>query len=493
MSSMENTAETGAQALEDAKRLKRFKILYPLYQLMAAMAKAFSTYVTYFYTNVFMFSVNFTAIITMTSSIISWIGTPVFAAFIDGFSFRNAKYWPWILIGSLAVNGGTMLIICLPAITGKTVELMYVVFVIRIIMTLLTPMSSTPMSGSFPKLSRDPKDRQYFGMAQKVGRDGGKTVFGYIVPAMLMALSGGGEDPTMRGYALTAVICYGAAILGFWLYALAGLRGSYVEREGLRETKAKKQNKVPISAMVKCILGNRAVLGMFLFWSLHKAYYFLYTSYATYVFRYVFQDLGKIGTFMTVFNLMAIIGVMFGPLWSRIFRDSKRSIVAAMLTHVVLQAVIFMTFSSGSFLLFLVLFGASSFFMGMLENWVLPNFAAAADYGAWLTGARMDSLVMACYNLCMSVSHLLTTLVATMILNSFDYTNWLKAFTEGRAGITEDVTRGLTKMFTFAPLVIAVLSLACLIFIYNINDEKLRKIHEDLDAGLTKATSENKI
>ena len=490
MTAIENSPELDEQAIEDAARLKRFKVLYPLYQLLSAMSKAFSTYVTYFYTNVYNFSVNFTAVITLTSSIISWVGTPVFAAFIDGFSFKNAKYWPWILVGSFITQCGTILIICLRAITGKTVELMYLVFVIRILMTLIAPMSSTPMSGCFPKLSKDPRERQYFGMAQKVGRDGGKTIWGYIVPAILMALSGGGEDPTMTGYALTAIICYGAHIAAIWLFALVGLRGSYVEREGLKETSAKKKNKVPLSAMVKCIFGNRAVLGMFLYWGLHKSYYYIYTSYATYVFRYVYQDLGKIGTFMTVFNLLAIIGVMFGPLWSKIFKDSKRSLIAAMASHVILQVLIFLTFGNHNFLLYLVLFGASSFFMGMLENWTLPNFAAAADYGAWRTGARMDSLVMACYNLSMNVSRLLTTLVATTFLNSFDYTNWLKAYKDGTVGITSEVTNGLTNLFTLAPAVIAAVSLVCLVFIYNINDDRLAKIHADLDAGKTMATSE---
>ena len=86
MTAIENSPELDEQAIEDAARLRRFKVLYPLYQLLSAMSKAFSTYVTYFYTNVYNFSVNFTAVITLTSSIISWVGTPVFAAFIDGFS-----------------------------------------------------------------------------------------------------------------------------------------------------------------------------------------------------------------------------------------------------------------------------------------------------------------------------------------------------------------------------------------------------------------------
>ena len=493
MSVIEENVDLTAQAAEDAKRLKRFKILYPLYQLLAAMSKAFSTYVNYFYTNVFMFSVNFTAILNMSSSLISWIGTPVFAAFVDGYRFKNAKFWPWIIVGALILNGGMILIIALPAITGKTTELMFLVFIIRMITTIATPMSTTPMSGAFPKMSKDPNDRAYFAMTQKLGRDGGKTVFGYIVPAMLIALSGGGQDPTMGGYAITALICYGMTILGFWLYAILGLKGSYVEREAMKETDAKKKAKIPLSTTIKTIIGNRNILGLFLWFGIHKAYYFIYTGYASYVFRYVFQNFALQGTFMTIFNLTAIVGVAFGGVWNKIWKDSKRACTMAYVAHIIFLVLMYLMFKPEGVTTFMILFGCSSFFMGMLETWVLPGYANAADYGAWKTGARMDTLTMACYNLSLTACHFVTTLVATFFLNSFDYTNWLKAYNEGTAQITPAVVGGLRNLYTLAPLGMAIIALLCYVFLFNMTDANLAKIHADLEAGKTAKDSEWKL
>ena len=490
MSVLEENVDLEAQAAEDAKRLKRFKILYPLYQLMAAMCKSFSTYLNYFYTNVYMFSVDFTAIITLTSSLISWIGTPVFAAFVDGFSFKNAKYWPWVMIGAVVVNGATILIVALPVLTGKTVELMYVVFILRIILTLIGPLQTTPMSGAFPKMAKTPEDRAYFAMTQKLGRDGGKTIFGYIVPVLLIWFSGGGEDPTMVGYAITALISYGLAIVGMWLYAWFGLRGSYVEREALKETAAKKKNKVPLSAIVKTILGNRNILALFLWFGLHKAYYFIYTSYAAYVFRYVFQNFALQGTFMTIFNLTAIIGVSFGGLWTKLWKDSKRACTMAFVAHMIFMVIMYLTFKPEGVWTFMILFGCSSFFMGMLETWVLPGYANAADYGAWKTGARMDTLTMACYNLSLTACHLVTTLVGTIFLDSFGYTEWLKAYNAGTATITNEVVQGLRNLYTLAPLGLAVIALLCWIFLFNMTDENLKKVQADLAEGKTAATSQ---
>ena len=493
MSVLEENVDLEAQAAEDAKRLKRFKILYPLYQLLAAMSKAFSTYVNYFYTNVFMFSVNFTAVINLSASLISWIGTPVFAAFIDGFSFKKAKFWPWIIVGALILNGGMILIIALPALTGKTTELMLVVFIIRMITTIATPMSTTPMSGAFPKMSSDPNDRAYFAMTQKLGRDGGKTIFGYIVPVMLIALSGGGQDPTMGGYAITALVCYGLTILGFWLYAWFGLRGSYVEREALKETAAKKKAKIPLSTTIKTIVGNRNILALFLWFGLHKSYYFIYTSYAAYVFRYVFQNFALQGTFMTIFNLTAIVGVAFGGVWTKLWKDSKRACTMAYAAHIVFLVLMYLMFKPEGVWTFMILFGCSSFFMGMLETWVLPGYANAADYGAWKTGARMDTLTMACYNLSLTACHLVTTLVGTAFLDSFGYTEWLAAYNAGTATITPEVVGGLRNLYTLAPLGIAIVAILCYIFLFNMNDANLKKVQDDLAAGKTAATSQWKL
>lgn len=477
-------------AQEDAKRLKRFKFLYPFYEFIGGMSKSFSTYLTFFYTNVFMFSVTFTATMTLISNVISWIGTPTFAAFLDRFSFKKAKFWPWVMIGSFVLNGATILIVALPVLTGKTVELAALVFGIRILMTVLGPMGTTPISGSFPRMGKTPEDRQYFAMSQKVGRDGGKTVFGYIVPPMLIFLSGGGDEPTMIGYAITCLICYGSMIAAGWMYALIGLKGSYVEREAMADTAASKKAKVPLSVVFKVLFTNRPVLGMFMFMMLHKSYYFIYTSYAAYVFRYVYQDFGKLSLFFTSFNLLAIIGVMFGPLWSKIFKESKRSFVAAFIAHMAFLVVLMVTFKSISANTFIIIFGASSFFMGMLENWVMPMFAASSDYGAWKTGTRMDAFIMSIYSLSVTASMFVTTIVGSALLNSFDYTNWLKAYNAGTVGITPEVVNGLSTLFSVAPFVISCVALCSLLFVFNLTDPKIRAIQADIKEGKTEATSQ---
>ncbi len=480
---------SNTQAVADAKRLKLFKFLYPFSEFCAGLQKSFfGTYLNFFYTNVFMFSVTFTAAMTLTSNVIGWIGTPVFAAFMDRFSFKKAKFWPWLMFGSTAIYGLQTLITALPALTGKTTELAALVFAITIFNTIIGPTASTPISGAFPRMGKDPKDRQYFAMSQKVGRDGGKTIFGYVVPPMILAFTAStGTD--IGGYALTGLVAGIVTIGGFWAFALLGLKGSYVEREAMAETAAAKKAKVPLSVIFKVLFTNRPVLGIFLFMMLHKSYYFIYTSYAAYVFSYVFEDFSMLSPFFTAFNLSAIIGVMFGPLWSKIFKESKRSFVAAYITHMIFLAIMAITFKSLSGTAFMALFACSSFFMGMLENWIMPMFAASSDYGAWKTGSRMDAFIMSIYTLSVTASLFVTTLVGSTALNSFNYTEWIAKYTAGTVGITPDIVSGLSNLFTLVPLAISCVALCCLLFIFNLNDKKIRAIQADLAEGKTQATS----
>ena len=478
-----------AQAVEDAKRLKRIKVIYPLQRFLAALVNSCLPYVNFFYTNIFMFSVTFTATMQICSDLVSSLGTPLFSAFLDRVNLKKAKFWPWMLTGSFITSFGTILIMCLPFLTGKTVELMGLVFAIRMVLTIISPMSSAPSSAMYPRLSKDPADRQYFALAQKIGRDGGKTVFGYIVPLMLIFFSGGGKDSTPAGYAITSSICYTISFLAMAVLCLFGLRGSYIEREAMADTTKSKKDKVPFTAMLKVILSNRPIAGISVWFILHKIYYMFYLSYAVYMFRYVFQDISKQGFFMSVFSLSAVIGVLFGPLVHKIFKDTKKDLVFAYAVHLGLQIVLWLTFDPARYGLFLGLFACSSFFMGMLETWILPCYAACAEYGAWVGGVRMDALAMSIYTLSLRLCNSLTTVLAAAILNSIDYTNWLAKYNAGEIGVTDTIVKGLTSMFTIWPVILASAAILVLIFIYNLNDGKLNLIQQDLKEGKTRATS----
>lgn len=485
MATNEETKTTDFSA-EDQKKLKQFKVAYPLEQLGGGVEKAFiSTYISYLYTNIYMMPAAFSGIISLVQSIVGWIGGPLFGTIIDKVSFKNAKYYPWMIIGPTIYYLDWLLIYCLPAfgITGNVGAI--AALCLGLLNAVVTPLVSVPSNAVYPNLSSNPSDRQYFARMQKIMRDGGKTIFGYIFPILLpafaLAFSDGAAEATASGeamsYALCAVIACIPPILAFINYALK-IKGSYVERNAMKNTCSGKKG-LSLPAMFKNVFTNRPLLGMYLFMALHKSYYFIYTGAAVYMFKYVFDDFAKMGIFFTVFNLSAIIGVSLGAIWKKFFKDTKTGFVACMLVHVIVLVVIALTFKSLSVMGFIGLFAVCSLFMGMLENYILPMFAASSDYGAWKTGVRMDGLTMSIYGLTVQTGVVVSTALRTWVLVAAD----LDSITAGGA-VTEHFINTLSVFWTWCPVALSLLSLASLVFIFNLNDERIKNINDDLKAGI---------
>ena len=254
------------------------------------------------------------------------------------------------------------------------------------------------------------------------------------------------------------------------------------------QKKSKSKKSLPLTVMFKTIFTNRPLLSMYLFMALHKSYYFIYTGCAVYMFKYVFQDFAKMGIFMTLFNLTAIIGVTLGPIWKKIFKETKRCFVAAMSVHVVILAIIAVTFKALPLAGFMALFALSSTFMGMLENYILPMFAASYDYGAWKSGERMDGLTMSVYTLTIKTGTLVSTTLRTWVLVAAN----LDAITKQGMPVTEQFQNYLSTYYTMGPLVLGILSLLCLVFLFNLNDTRIQYINDDLKAGILAKDSEHR-
>lgn len=482
--------ETGNQT-EDKKRLKRLKVLWPTAELTGGFNKAyFSTYAQYLYTDVYRFSVSFTGVLSLVQTITGWIGGPIFGTFLDRFSFKNSKFWPWMISGVMVVYTAWMLLFSLPVFGLSGSGLATFAFFLAILIAVSQPIATIPVTACYPRISTNPKDRQFLAMGQKIGRDGGKTLFGYLVPIMLVYFAA--QSNESNSYAFVAIIIGLLTILGYGSLALFGLRGSYVERNAVAESfesSGSKKKKLPLPTLIKAIFTNRALLGMYLFMAIHKTYYFIWVTCAAYIFKYVFGNFAQMALFMTMFNFTAIIGVMFGPAWSKIFKETKRSFVACMGVHTIILILTAVFFKNLSLVVYLVFFGAGSFFAGMLENYIMPMFAASADYGAWKTGSRIDGITMSIYSLTITSGVLFATIIRTAILNSMNY-DAAVAIVESGGAVPTEVFNGLSRLFTVFPAGLAIVSLLCLVFIMPLTDDKLAKINSDLKVGKTIETSQ---
>ncbi|MPW26151.1 MFS transporter [Alkalibaculum sp. M08DMB] len=467
------------QEVEDKKKLKLLKILWPGSELGGGFQKAFfGTYVTYLLTDVYVLSVVLAGMLQSIQTIVSWVFGPMFGTFLDRFSFKKSKFWPWILIGSTVCYGAYIILFSIPALGVDPKNLAYLAFFMMVVIAISQPIQTVSKSAIYPKISSDPKDRTFLATTQKIGRDGGKVIFGYMVPVMLIYFTATFKGVETSAYAITGLII-GVISLAFFFALAYGLRGSYVEREAMEEeiTQEGKKKKIPMTVVLKTVFTNKALLTMFSFMAIHKTYYFFHLNTAAYFFQYYFKDFGKLALFMAAFNLSAVVGVMFGGLWIKAFKDSKRGFVASGICHIIFLGIITFTMKSLSANAFIILICGSSFFAGLLEAFIMPLFAGAADWGAWKYGKRQDGITMSIYSITITTGVLVSTVIRTFLMDRAGYDAAAYAAGEAPSAV---VLNTLASMQSTLPFILSIICIAIVAFFYPLNDSKLAEIRDEM-------------
>lgn len=463
--------------IADLKKFKQLKIIWPAAQQGFDNA-FFGVYTSFLMTDVYQMTVILAGALQLVRSVLGWIAGPIFGAVIDRFSFKTAKYWPWLIIGTTALYSSQILLFSMPLLGVQTENMAMFAFILAVIGAIATPIESTPIGAVYPLISAEPQVRSYLATVQKLWRDGGKVIFGYLVPILLIYFTARFGGVQSNAYAVIA-IGIGIFTMAFNYLLAYVLRNSYCERNAIEQCAARgpSNKKAIFSDVFKAIFKNRALLSMFGFLAIHKAYYFLYLMSGIYLFRYNYNNFEQFGIFTTVYNLMAIIGVLFGKPWLKTFKDTKRSLVAAGVAHIFFMAIIAFTMKSLSSTGFIILVGCSSFFSGLFEAYIMPMFAGASDWGAYTTGQRQDGLIMSIYGMSVTVGISLSTIIRTYLMESAGYN--AAAYVNGIAP-PQIVLDNFNIMLSIVPLVLGIVCILIVQFFYPLNDKKLAEIRSEL-------------
>ena len=465
---------------QQAKRDKLATYLYPLPNLGASGSQAFfSSYQSMLLTDIYMLPVVMAGVLQTLRSILGWVFGPLFGVFLDRVSGKPGRFWKIYLIGSVITTGANALVFILPSMSEDPSKLALPIFLLSILMAIFGSFGGAVRQTIFPRIATEPRIRSYLAVGTKLGRDGGKTAWGLIVPPLLTYFTAvGGSDAA--GWAYMAYVIGGFGIAISIIYAFVLARSS-VDMGDIQIASKPKKKQVPLSVVLKTLLSNKSLLGLFVCFTIHKTYYFFQVLTASYYFRYVIGDLGKLGFFMTAFNLSAVAGSFFGgTIWIRIWKDSKRAFVASGAMHVIFLAVLTMVIKSASVTVFLLLVALASFFAGSLEAYLLPMFAAAADWHAWKTGERSDGITMAVNGLTVRCASTFSTIIRTALLAGAGYD--AAAYAQGAA--PSEAVLGLLRNFQgLYPMLMGIVAFGIIQILYTLTDKKLAVIQEEIKAG----------
>lgn len=441
----------------------------------------FSTYETILETDVYMFPVMLIGIIEVLSQIVKWVFSPLFGAFMDRFSFKKGKFWPWMQIGVtlMLVSHGMFFILPTVIKNATTVPMIALVFLLQCCTSFAAPMYTTAVNSVYPKISLQSEDRSLMAMGQKVGRDSSKMLFGFLVPILIVFFTNrlGSEA---NAYALLAVV-FGLMAFSPYLALSFGLRDSYVEKNAAAEaiTFKKKHNGKMFSfkVMYEALLQNRSLAGIFVYMILTQAAGFLVQFVSIYLFKYYYHAFAYHGIFTSAYNMAAVGGVVVGVLWRKYLKDTKKAFVSAGCAQILGLVGLVFAVNTGVWWLFVIAAAVENFFFGMCEAYYLPMFGIAADYATYKTGQRQDALIMSFYTMSVSIGLNLQTLIKSFLLTRCGYD--AKAYAAG-AEPTELVLKTLRSMNALIPLILTVLGVLVIYFVCDINEKKHDEIIREL-------------
>ncbi|NLZ93520.1 MAG: hypothetical protein GX922_05845 [Firmicutes bacterium] len=459
---------------------KLLKYLYPATDFGGGAWKAyFSTYITMLYTDIYLIPVVLAGMLELVSSFMGWFSGPIWGTFLDRVTLKKGKYWQWVMIGATGEALIYITIFALPSLTSNPSSLAYLIFILAASLSLASAVNNTTLIALYPRLGQSAEDRSFLAIGRSIGRTSSKTVFGYLTPILLLFFtSRGGSDA--NGWAMTGYVLGIAGLLFYLAFALF-LRTSDVEKQAIAERNVPKQarKKVPLTAVIKGVVTNGPLLVMFLFFFLHKLYDLGFqTLTASFFFKYYVGDMAALGTFFTFRTMSQAIGVALGIAWLKIFKDSKRAFVAAGILHVIVLVISVFVVGKVSTIVFILTMSASQIFVGLMEAYTLPFFAAASDYATLKTGVRTDGLNMSVYGLALRVSTTVATVVRVSILAAVGYNAAL--YVDG-VGPSQAVLNQFAYFQTLYPLILAAVAVALVAFFYPITDKKLQEIKDELN------------
>jgi len=473
---VQNPEIADVRSSEDIRQDNRDKLIYPMQQLAhGVMQSFFATYLNNLMTLVYVFPIAVAGVVEAMGQTLGWIIGPVSGAVIDRFSFKKAKYWPWIIIGSIGAAVCWIVIFVLPVFVPDPTRMVIPVAIIILFRAVLEGPDAAVGYILYARLARDGKLRSYLAMWGKIGRDGMKALVGFIFPLMLVGFMARGMSE-VKSWALIAIILAFSSI-ALQTVTVVLTKYSRPEKEAVAGLGGAKAKSRPITKTFTAIFTNRALLSAYLCQSLSKVFFFYHIMGGMFLWRFYMNNMAMMAVYMTLLSLAAVAGAMLVPVAYKILMDTKRCAAMAYIAQAAIYAAAFFIVSPQNVwgTIFIICF--ASFFNGMSDSFMQPLFAHGADYSAWKSGNKDYGLNMAVFGLSITTGVLVSTITRTAALAAGGFDS---AALAAGAVVPDGVMSALHNLNTLYPLIICVIITAILLFVYPLNDRKVAEIQKKI-------------
>lgn len=414
-----------------------------------------SSYMLYFFTNVFGLSVGIAGSLLLIGRFFDAIGAPVVGVLVDHTHSKYGKSRPWFLWMSLPFVVFVWLLFTTPDFSMP----MKIVWAggMYILADLSYITMSTPITAVLPNLTANSQDRMQANSVRLVlGNVGNWFAVAFIIPFADFLGRGGNIQ---RGWSLAVgVYC----LIAFVLLIIAFL--------DMREKNITSEKVVTIKESFKATKGNWPwviiVVANLLFW----------TAYATrnaalpYYFQY---NMGNkdLTSFFNGFSIIQVLGMAAVPFISKYLRKWGTTVLMIAISII---GQIWIGLAGDNVTQALIGYCVTCIGSGSAITMFFAMIGDTVDFGEWKSGIRANGFLTAIgASFCIQMGSGFGPFIASMIMNDFGFT--AKSTTQTAASL-----HGIGFSFIWVPVIIYAISFI-LMFSYRKWENQEPTIKADLE------------
>lgn len=295
----------------------------------------------------------------------------------------------------------------------------------------------------------------------------GSIVFSLLGMKTILAIGKQVGAPAM-GYTLTVVIT--GCIMVACYYALFFLTKDYAFH-GTSAQSGKKEEKMPISEMLKQIVVNPPLMGLMLAELGRYLGRFVIFGLAFYYFKYVVSNLAVIAVFMTGLTVVTFVGALIANPLAKKFGERNTYILSLSIFIAGLLAVwaLPMNYISFMIVMFIAYLG-----YGMPDALGVAMYSSTVDYGEWKTGKNARGFIMSLISFPIKTAIFVRSVIITTVLAGAGYVANMKA--------TPELVNGIKNGLTLYPAIFLAIGLFFIILLYKITPKNLAEMQKEIAA-----------
>ena len=412
-----------------------------------------STYLLYFFTDVFGLSVTVAGTLLLATRLVDAIDAPIWGFLVDHTHTKWGQSRPYFLWLCIPFAFFTWLTFTTPNISG-TWKVFYAA-VTYIFAGICYTGIATPITAILPNLSQNSTERVVLNSYRMVGGNIGVLFTNLTLP--LVAILGAGNDK--KGFSLTLAI--------FGIVAIIMLVTAFTN---LRENHTTKMKSIPIKNSVKAVKGNwpwiLIVSANLIYWigsnvrSSGLIYYFEYNLHM----KYLVSIVGSLST-LTVFGMMLI------PFMVKL--SNKRTVMIGSLLVAAISNIL-IQFASNNVTAVITLYVLGSIGSGVACSMPFAMLSDAVDYGEWKTGIRASGFLTSIGSaFCIKAGSGIGGFIPAQIMSAFGYV--------ANKAQSASALFGIQISFIWLPAILFILAAIPMLFYgkYENNEETLKNQLEE--------------